>query len=135
MYYYHLVHLCFSVSPFRLPLNYGYQFVDQNGQTFLWSKSHFCIVTQLDFQTKVLSWSSFSSFLLGIWRLLDHLHYNRGQRDGDKFTKLSKTGFLWTVLQLIFCGVLPKCVKIWLLDGQLGTCHQIQAFQLFLKIY
>ena len=36
------------------------------------------------------------------------LDYNLGQKVGDKLTKLSKVGFLWNVLQLIFCNFLPK---------------------------
>ena len=56
---------------------------------------------------------------------------NLGQKVGDKFTKLSKTGFPMECFTLIFCNFLQKTVKIWLLGGRLGTCHQIQTFQGF----
>ena len=37
---------------------------------------------------------------------------NLGQKVGDKFTKLSKTGFSMNCLQLIFCNFLTKNAKI-----------------------
>ena len=40
------------------------------------------------------------------------LRENFGENVGDKFTKLSKTGYLWNVLQLIFCNFLAKNIKI-----------------------
>ena len=59
------------------------------------------------------------------------MFYNIGQKIGGKFTKLAKYVFPWTVLQLIFCHLLQKNVKIWLLSVRLGTRHQTQAFQGF----
>ena len=52
---------------------------------------------------------------------------NLGQKVVDKFMKLSKIGFLWNILQLIFCDFLSKNFKIWLLSSRLSTRHQIQA--------
>ena len=43
------------------------------------------------------------------------LFYNPGQNFVNKFTKLSKIGFLSNVLQLIFCELLTKAANfgIW----------------------
>ena len=49
----------------------------------------------------------------------------------DKFTKLIKIGVLWNILRLISSDFLQKNLKSWLLSGQLGTRHQIQAFEGF----
>ena len=44
-----------------------------------------------------------SNFVVGM--------FNRGQRIVDKFTKLSKIGLLWNVLQLIFRYLLAQMLK------------------------
>ena len=36
------------------------------------------------------------------------LFHNLGLKVGDKLMKLSKIGFLWNVVQLLFCDFLPK---------------------------
>ena len=57
--------------------------------------------------------------------------YNLGQKIVDKFTKLSKISFLIEWYTADFSRIFSTNVKICLLDGRLGTCHQIQAFQGF----
>lgn len=56
---------------------------------------------------------------------------NHGQNNEDKFTKLTKGGISlesFTVDILKFSGT---AVKIWLLGGWAGTCHQFQTFKRF----
>ena len=48
-----------------------------------------------------------------------------------KLRKLRKIAFPIESFTADFCNFLAKNLKIWLLDGKLGTRHQIQAFQGF----
>ena len=52
-------------------------------------------------------------------------HYNIGQKVVDKFTKSSKIGFSMECFTAGFLQFFTKNIKIWLLNGWLGTHHQM----------
>ena len=62
--------------------------------------------------------------------------HNLEQKVGDKFTKVSKTDFSMECFTADFMQCfISKYVKIWLSGGRLGTRHQAQTVQGFLKIF
>ena len=56
---------------------------------------------------------------------------NLGQKIGDKLTKLSKIGFSMECFTADFLRFFTEKRQNLALVGQLGTRHQIQAFQGF----
>ena len=64
-------------------------------------------------------------FYLGQTELIT---FNLGQNSLDKFTKVSKIGFLWNVLR-DFSGFSSTTVKKCRMGGRLDTCYQFQAFK------
>ena len=59
------------------------------------------------------------------------LYLQYGPKVVNKFTKLGKIGFCMECFTAVFFRIFNGNVKIWLMGVQLGTRHQIEAFQGF----